>query len=363
MTTEHHQHPDGARQVAERMGTAVSNFLASLARDQRAKAVLDFADQDKRTSWFYTPVPRDGLPLAEMDRRQKRLAHKLVAAGLSRAGYITASTIVGLETTLDAIEGWQWADTGRDPGLYYISVFLPSVAGGPGTALPDPQQPWGWRFEGHHISLNYTIAGGRLVSPTPTFFGANPGEAPLSAASMLRPLAGVEDLARELAHTLDDAQRACAILSPVAPRDIVLANSPTVPHTAQADDGVPTSDPESAVRYTPTPQGLAAEEMREAQREILMTLIGEYIHRMPDEVAEIEAAELNQHRLGGIHFAWAGSLERRQGHYYRIQGPRLLVEYDNTQNDANHIHSVWRDPANDFGAHLLAEHYARSHRH
>jgi hypothetical protein len=358
MTIDHREHQFGFHAVAERMGEAATNLLASLTRDQRAKAVLDFADQEKRTSWYYTPTARDGLPLAEMDRRQQRLAHALVTTGLSRTGYVTASTIMGLETTLDAIEGWRWAHPGRDPGLYHVSVFLLPVADG-----PDPEKPWGWRFEGHHISLNYTIAGGRLVSPTPTFFGANPAEAPLGAAGTLHPLGGIEDLARELARTLDDAQRVHAVLSPIAPRDIVLANSPTVPTKAQANDGGLTSDALQAVRYTPTPKGLAVKAMTEPQREILMALIGEYIHRMPDEVAEIEAAEMQRRGLGNLHFAWAGGLERRQGHYYRIQGPRFLVEYDNTQNDANHIHSVWRDPANDFGAHLLAEHYARAHRH
>ena len=358
MTIDHAKHQDGAHAVAERMAEAAANLLASLSRDQRAKAVLDWADQDSRTSWYYTPTARDGLSLAEMDRQQQRMAHRLVATGLSRAGYITASTIMGLETTLDAIEGWRWAHPGRDPGLYYVSIFVPPAVSG-----PDPIRPWGWRFEGHHISLNYTIASGRLISPTPTFFGANPAEAPLSAAGALRPLGGVEDLARELAHTLDDEQRARAILSPIAPRDIVLANSPTVPTTSQVDDGEPTPDPLHAVRYTPAPRGLSAQAMHRAQREMLMALIGEYIHRMPDEVAEIEAAELKRRGLDGLHFAWAGGLERRQGHYYRIQGPHFLVEYDNTQNDANHIHSVWRDPANDFGAHPLAEHYARAHRH
>jgi hypothetical protein len=340
------------------MGEAATNWLVSLTLGQRAQAVLDFAAQDKRTSWYYTPTARDGLPLAEMDRRQQRLAHALVATGLSRAGYVTASTIIGLETTLDAIEGWRRPHPGRDSGLYHVSMFLP--VGRPG---PDPKQPWGWRFEGHHISLNYTIAGGRLISPTPTFFGANPAEAPLGAASTLRPLRSIEDLARELAHTLDEEQRTQAILAPVAPPDIVLANSPFVPQARPPDVDRHTMDPIRAVRYTPTPQGLASASMQVAQRDILMALIGEYIRRMPDEVAEIEAAELQRRGLDSLYFCWAGSLERRQGHYYRIQGPRFLIEYDNTQNDANHIHSVWRDPANDFGAHLLAKHYARAHRH
>jgi hypothetical protein len=330
------------------MGEAAERFLASLSSDQRVKAALDFQDQDQRTQWYYTPVARDGLPLSEMNRLQQRLAHQLVATGLSRAGYSTASTIMGLETTLDALEEWHRPHPGRDPALYYLSVF--------GT--PDARQPWGWRFEGHHISLNYTLAGGQVISPTPTFFGSNPAETALGSVGILRPLGGVEDLARELLHALDREQRAQAILSAAAPTDIVLANQPSVTEDTRPSSGGLSPRQQEALRYRGTPKGLAAQTMKPDQREILVALVGEYIHRLPDEVAEIEAAQLDQR---GLHFAWAGGQERRQGHYYRIQGTRFLIEYDNTQNDANHIHSVWRDPANDFGAHLLAAHYAQDH--
>ena len=334
--------------TAERMGEAAERLLACLSRDQRTKALLPFDNQEKRTQWYYTPVARDGLPLSEMDRRQRRLAHQLVATGLSRTGYSTASTIMGLETTLDALEGWHRPHPGRDPELYYVSVF--------GT--PDARKPWGWRFEGHHISLNYTLAGGQIVSPTPTFFGANPAETHLGNVGTLRPLGGIEDLARELAHALDRTQRSAAFLSMTAPSDIVLVNLPSVVEETPPPASGLSPRQQHAVRYTRAPKGLAIAEMAPDQREILVALVGEYIHRLPDEIAELESAKLEQR---GLHFAWAGGLERRQGHYYRIQGTRFLIEYDNTQNDANHIHSVWRDPANDFGAHMLAAHYARDH--
>jgi hypothetical protein len=286
-----------------------------------------------------------------MDRSQRRLTHQLVATGLSRAGYSVASTIIGLETTLDALEGWARPHPGRDPGLYYLSLF--------GT--PDARQPWGWRFEGHHISLNYTLAGGQILSPTPTFFGSNPAETALGDVGALRPLGSIEDLARELVHTLDAQQRASAILSATAPSDIVLTNQPTVRQDTLPPSGGLSPRQQEALRYTSAPKGLAAGQMRPAQREILDVLVGEYIHRLPDEIAEIESAQLAERGLQALHFAWAGGLERRQGHYYRIQDTRFLIEYDNTQNDANHIHSVWRDPANDFGAQLIAQHYARDH--
>ncbi len=365
-----------ATQVVQQMGEAAANFLAALSTDQRAKAQIDFSDQDERTSWYYTPIERRGLPFGEMDRQQQRLAQRLVTSGLSRGGWVTASTIMGLENTLDGIEGWTTALWWRDPRLYYVSIF--------GT--PDAKQPWGWRFEGHHVSLNYTIVGGQIVAPTPTFFGSNPAESPLIGTQTLRPLAGIEDLARELMQALSEEQQAQTLLTTVAPPDMVMLNRPYVVEHALPGEtpgiadsravatnfatmermykerGLAPADLE-AVRYSSTPRGLAAHHMNDAQRQVLLALIGDYIHRMPDELAEIELNKLHQLGIENIHFAWAGGLERRQPHYYRLQGPRFLVEYDNTQNNANHIHSVWRNPHDDFGADLLAQHYATDHKH
>jgi hypothetical protein len=365
-----------AHTVVQRMGEAANNFLAALSTDQRAKAQLDFADQAERTNWHYTPTPRKGLPLKEMDRKQQRLAQALISSGLSRPGWVTTATIMGLETTLDVIEGWTTELWWRDVLLYYVSIF----------GQPDGQQPWGWRFEGHHISLNYTIVGGQIVAPTPTFFGANRADAPLLGGNSLRPLASIEDLARDLMHNLSETQRAQALLTPAAPPDLVQLNRPYVVEDALPFRTPGVNDPAGvaaqfatlerfckergltmadleAVRYSSTTRGVAAAHLTPAQREILLALIGSYIHSMPDELAEIELKKLHDLGIDGIHFAWAGGLQRRQPHYYRLQGPRFLVEYDNTQNDANHIHSVWRDPSNDFGADLLAQHYAADHKH
>ena len=366
----------GARQLVNRMGEAAANFIASLAPDQRRKCLLDFADQERRTRWYYTPGERDGLPLDEMERQQQQLAHQLVAAGLSRSGYVTAATIIGLETVLDAFEGWRYPGRGRDPGWYYVAIF----------GRPDRTEPWGWRFEGHHISLNYTIVGGQIVAPTPTFFGSNPAEAPLGSGSTLRPLSGVEDLARELLQALTEEQQATAIIAPAAPPDIIMSNRPKVieaafslptpqmmgqPMTPEQWEAVEKRQKElgltqahlETLRYSSRPKGLPAAAMTAGQQEIFIALIGEYINRIPEELAEIELAKVREQGLDGLHFAWAGGLARRQPHYYRLHGPRFLVEYDNTQNDANHIHSVWRDPEDDFGAQLLAAHYAREHKH
>lgn len=365
-----------ARQLAQRMGEAAENFLAALSTDQRAATQLDFADQVERTTWHYTPTPRKGLPFTEMDRNQQRLAQKLVISGLSRGGYNTATTIMGLETLLDGKEGFDRPMWWRDSHLYLVTIF----------DAPDDRAPWGWRFEGHHISLNYTIVGGQIIAPTPTFFGSNPAESPLMGNNSLRPLAGIEDLARDLMHAFSDEQRHQALLTAVAPPDMVTLNRPYVvegalpAQTPGIDDtvavasqfrtmeslarerGVTEADLE-AVRYSATPKGVAAGAMTSGQQEILLALIGDYIQRMPEELAEIEMNKVKQQGVDGIHFAWAGGIERRQPHYYRLQAPRFLVEYDNTQNDANHIHSVWRDPANDFGADILAQHYATSHHH
>jgi hypothetical protein len=352
----------GVQQVVQRMGEAATDFLAALAAEQKAKTLFDLGQEERRTFWHYTPIERDGLPLSEMDRRQQQLAQKLVASGLSHAGYVTASTIMGLETTLDKIENWTRPLPGRDSRLYHVRIF----------GLPSATAPWGWSFEGHHISLNYTIVDGRIVAPTPTFFGANPAEAPLGQAASLRPLPGIEDLARELVHTLDEPQRAAALLAVQAPPDIVLTNRAYVAEGAllanqtaldqwRTTYGVQEHEV-AALRYSATPRGVSSLSLDHGQQELLMALVGEYIRRMPDELAEIELKKLQQDSAAPLHFAWAGGLERGQGHYYRIQGGRFLVEYDNTQDNANHIHSVWRDPHDDFGAGILARHYAHSHR-
>jgi hypothetical protein len=375
-----------ARVVVERMAEAASALLAALAEDQRRKATLDFADQEERRRWYYTPTDHGGLPLTEMTPHQQQATQRLVSTGLSFPGYVVASTIMGLENPLDLEEGWRarfardraGVTRARDPLMYYVSVF----------GEPGGEAPWGWRFGGHHISLHYTIVGGRVVSPTPTFFGAHPAEAPFVGRGTLRPLAGEEDIARELLHALDEGQRAVAVIAGSAPWDLVIGNRPRVeegvlppsnweifreamdPSEAEGRQrrhertvqalGL-TDDHLEALRHSRTPKGLPGSRMNAAQRQALTALIRQYVDRMPEEIAAVEAERLTGAAMDGVHFAWAGSGEPRRPHYYRLQGPRFLVEYDNTQNDTNHIHSVWRDPEGDFGADLLAQHYARSH--
>jgi hypothetical protein len=358
------------------MGEAATNFLAALTADQHAKATFAFANEAERTRWYYTPNLRNGLLLSAMTREQQRRAHQLVAVGLSRTGFATATTIIGLEMTLDFVERWQRLLPSREPGMYYLSIF----------GEPSATTLWGWRFEGHHISIHYTIANGHIIAPTPTFFGANPAEIALNGVGILRPLGNVEDGARELVHALTPEQRALAIVSPAAPPDLMQGNRSLVtdgatPLSVPALQGQPptattdaqrqrdkewlgyTDAHEELLRYTAKPKGLAATAFTQAQRDLLWHLLRQYIERMPDEVAEIETAQLQQSGLDDIHFVWAGSIEKQQAHYYRLQSNRFLIEYDKAQDHANHIHSVWRDIQNDFGVDVLARHYALAHRH
>jgi len=284
---------------------------------------------------------------------------------------------------LDAKEGFlvpypgrATPNRGRDPQLYFVSIF--GEPGGPN---------WGWRVGGHHLAISYTIVNGIIASPTPLFFGANPAESRLVGPGLLRPLAGEEDLGRELLHALDPEQLEFAILAPVAPNDIVQSNRPYVesgatPRAAaqlfgkvseesvrafmgtDSRRGVRRTTPEeylAALRYEPTPKGLPATRMTKDQRAIFVALVRQYVDRLPDELAELHRARITGRSLDETHFAWAGAREHLQPHYYRIHGPRLLIEYDNTQNEANHIHAVWRDPEGDFGVDLLSEHYRRAH--
>jgi hypothetical protein len=312
------------------MAQAADAFLASLAPAQRSKALFAFEDAE-RLNWHFVPRARRGLPLKEMSAEQRGLAHGILRAGLSRRGYLTASTIIDLELVLREMGE---NPTVRDPELYYFSIF--------GT--PSRAAPWGFRAEGHHLSLNFTLVRDTLIATAPAFFGANPAEVRRGARRGLRALADEEDIGRELVLSLDERQRARALISAVAPRDIVTGN---------------------AARVEPlSPIGIRVTELRPEQAAILVRLLEVYLGRMAEPLAVHRRAALERTDFAEVAFAWAGSTRRGEAHYYRIQGPSFLVEYDNTQNDANHIHSVWRDFDGDFGRDLLREHYRTArHRH
>ena len=320
--------------VARSMAHAATRFLEALTPEQRAAATFPF-EGDERYAWDYTPRERNGLRMINMTREQQALALGLVDVALSGRGAREVRQIIDLEPILREAERIEhrvnrWV---RDPELYWFSVF--GEPGGPA--------PWAWRAGGHHIGLHFTVVNGDQVAPLPLFFGANPAEVRHGPQKGLRTLTVEEDLPRALVRGLDPDQKRVAVVSSVAPADILTERSRIV-------------DP------TPLPVGLAYEAMSGEQREMLVRLIRHYVERTTEAVAANEWARIEQAGLESITFAWAGPEERWQGHYYVVKGPAFLIEYDNTQNGANHIHSVWRSFANDWGEDLLAQHYAEAHR-
>jgi hypothetical protein len=329
------------------MAAAATAWLASLDPGQHALAQQPGPAggpeaESERLRWHYVPTDHGGLPLGDQRPVQQSLAMALVSTGLSVAGYVTVCGVMGLENVLDRAEGFPHGgarERYRDPGLYYLRVF-----GEPGS-----DAPWGWRFGGHHVSLNNLVVDGRVRAVTPCFIGANPAAAPLLGAGTLRLLGATEDLARDLVRSLPPTLRARAVLLDRAPSDIVSGNRPQLP----AADGPGPDDGRPAL--TAQPLGLPARELGEEQRRLLEALVSAYVGRVPDGV--VEPVDVDT-----LSLAWAGPTDPGQPHYYRLQGPRLLVEWDNTQQGGNHAHSVWRDREADFGLDALAEHRAAHHR-
>lgn len=320
----------------ENMVVAAQEFLEALSPELRVRAVFPFESED-RFRWHFVPhemFPRRGVNIKEMKAEQRRAAHALLRSALSSQGYLKATSIMHLEEILREIE--KSTGTGRfnrDPELYWFMIF--------GT--PSTKAPWGWRVEGHHLSLNFSSVTNELIATTPTFMGSNPAEVPRGPHVGWRILAAEEDLARALLASLDENQRAQAIIDTTAPADIITGNS----RKASLEK----------------PVGLPVSKMTETQRSLLLRLMVEYIQNMRQDLAHQQLEKIKNAGIEKIHFAWAGSLTRGEGHYYRIHGPTFLIEYDNTQNNANHIHTVLRDFEDDFGVDLLSKHYQESTHH
>ena len=322
-------HPD---QTAADMANAANAFLATLKPEQIAKATFELNDTN-RTRWHFVPTemhPRHGLSFREMQQDQQHMAYALLASVLSARGLQKTAQIMSLEQILhDANPKGRFA---RDPKWYFISIFgKPSVKG-----------TWGWRFEGHHLSLSFTVVDGHIGGLTPSFLGTNPGKVLDGPRKGLQVLATEEKIARALTRSLNAEQRKVAVVDEKAPADII----------TKAD--------RKARRLEPL--GLAASEMNKKQFTQLWTLIEEYLRNYRPDLAEEGLKHLEGLDLKMIHFAWAGSLESGKGHYYRIQAPDFLIEYDNTQNGANHVHCVVRDLKRDFGEDLLRQHYEQHHK-
>ena len=317
------------------MAEAARRFVDALDDEQRARACFPFSSDD-RYFWHYTPIDRNGLKLQEMTDAQRDLSFALLASGLSARGATQARQIIDLEPILKETERIEGLPTrwDRDSGRYTVSIF----------GEPGGREPWAWRVGGHHIGIIFTVVDGDWVAPTPLFLGANPAIVRHGEHAGLRVLPDEEELARAVLGSLDAAQKGVAIVNPVAPDDILTTNRQV------ADPAVP-------------PTGIAHADLGGEQRGHLAALIHHYVTRVDGEIATGAWDAIERAGLDGVAFAWAGPEERGKGHYYAVKGPSFLIEYDNTQNGANHIHSVWRDFTNDFGEDLLAAHYAETHSH
>ena len=354
------------------MNELAATLVESCSPHQFAALQREWEDED-RTVWFYTPTDHGGLALSAQRPTQQQLTMQLVAEGLSVAAYNTVVAVMGIENVLDRVEGFSrdWGrERGRDPGLYWLRIF-----GRPGS------DRWGWRFGGHHVSLNYVIDGGCLVATTPCFIGSDPARSPMLGGGVLAPLHAVEDAARSLVGGLSEVQLRQALLHPTAPSDIISGNrarislpaemihmndatlwgrllddprmrqlSEVIDQNAEGATGYQTGDHEKMAIRQP-PSGLPAANMTSDQRAALHALVAAYESSAPEGVLSHTPESLD-----GVHFGWAGPLTEGSPNYHRIHGPDLLVEYDNTQRNANHAHAVWRRPDSDFGFDALAVH-------
>jgi hypothetical protein len=356
------------------MADTANRILAALDDEQRNLVCFPFPDDEERRRFYWVPTDHGGLSLRSCGDATRALIMQLMASGLSPAGFNTAAAIISLQHILSRVEGWRRDEEGRqrrDPLEYQLSIF----------GEPSPTSSWAWRLGGHHLSLSYAVMDGTRVAPTPSFFGADPADSPLAGGATLRPLGLVEDLARELVRSLDEGQLAAALLARRAPHDLIAGNQkladglwPTPPAALfrVADEQLVrwlesehrrTNDMLGegldAIRFTFAPKGLPDTALLPDQHEILAALIASYVDRLPDDVADSERAKMADPD-NDLHFLWAGPLEPGQPHYYRVQGHRVLLEYDNL--DGHHIHALWRDPAGDFGDDPLARHRAVAHR-
>ena len=306
-------------------------FLDSLNQDQRNKAQLSFDDLSK-SNWHFIPSSmwtRKGIELTELDNNQKKLVHVLLQSSLSESGYKKTMKIMDLENVLLEISG---DSIKRNPDKYSIAFY----------GNPEKDSLWSWSFEGHHISLNFTILKGKS-SIAPRFFGANPATILSGHRKGERTLYKEEDLGFELINSLSGDQKEIAIFRDNTFSGIVTKNS---------------------IEVAPlTPVGIKYEELNSSQQLVFIKIIKEYISTVPEKEAKKRMEKLKNEEMNKMRFGWVGGINPGDGHYYRIQGKSFLIELANKQNNANHIHAVWRDFNGDFGRDLIEEHYKNSDHH
>jgi Protein of unknown function (DUF3500) len=352
------------RTYANRMRSAADALLSNLSREQLNKALYPFSEADERRDWDFIPKYRPrGLALREMTDRQQVLAQQLLASALSLPGYTQAVSIMAFENVLrelNAPRAGLAAAEFRHAGKYQFSFF----------GEPHAEQTWAWRMVGHHVAVNFTIVDGRYVAPTPLLFGAEPAE-----FGVFKPLKDDEDRGFRLLDSLDAAQRQQTIIHDVAPPDFVTRvvrklGDEELPgdHELGFDHYVISDHDREMLKWIRNhAKGLPGRAMSSTQFSLFKDVISGYVERLPKEVAELHLKRLEGGGLENFTFAWAGQPQRGKPHYYRVQGPSFLVEFENAQvggglpGEGNHIHTVWRDPDNDFGDDLLMQHYAEDH--
>ena len=312
---------------------AANNFLKSLTPAQRTKAAYSFADE-QRYNWYFVPLERQGLRLKDMNDTQRKLAIALLQLPMSENGYGKAKTIMEMEVVLKALEKLPPENERRDPDKYYFSIF----------GQPSEQEPWGWRVEGHHLSLNFSSVTGELAAQTPAFMGSNPAIVPDGPQKGKQILKQETDLGFALVQALSAEQLNKALISEVAPNEIITGNA------RQA--------------MLKKPEGILYTDLNPSQQKIFSQLLNIYLENYKNEVAQALRLKVEKAGMNQVYFAWAGSRKSANGqaHYYRIHSPVLLIEYDNSQNNANHVHTVIRDLTNDFGEDALKVHYQK-HKH
>ena len=302
------------------MTEAAKSFLAAISPEQ-AKMTSFTYDDPERLNWHFIPRPRKGLPLKALEGKPLQAAFSLIRTGLSDAGYSQTLNVMSLEEVLYLLEGGDRAERRerRDPTKYFLSVF-----GTPGEA-----GLWGWRLEGHHLCLNFSIKDGKVNASTPEFYGANPGTIEAGKGRQIRVLGPEEDIARQILKLCTPEQQTLCWVSKEAPGEV------PGPNVAQPVVGAP--------------EGLSVGKMSDEQKKLMQELLSEYLKNLPADIEAERRAAINNAGVDKIVFAWYGQSDLSQPHHYRVQGPTFVIEYNNTQNNANHVHSMWRNLAGDFG--------------
>jgi Protein of unknown function (DUF3500) len=306
-------------------------FMGTLSPELKARFQYPLDDAE-RFNWNFVPIKRNGLTFYDFTAKQRDAAMVLLKSSLSDQGYQKATGIVNLENILKVVETRGADDKYRDPMNYHFTVF----------GVPDAIKPWAWRFEGHHVSLNFTLLNGEIVASTPSFFGSNPGIVKEGESKGMEVLKQETDLGFGLVNSLSSAQRSTAVISETAPAEIISGNN------------------RKAVPLTPT--GIGYKDMNNDQQKMFLKLLDVYVKNYAFGFSSKLMDKIKKAGMDNLFFAWAGSLKPGTAHYYRIQGPMLLIEYDNTQNNANHVHTTVRDLNDDFAEDILREHYAKEHK-